>query len=116
MRQKENQIIGEPGKKKTMNCLEIITVRGADKDDFEKALKLCAQVSPAVEIGELVNLNVYRSSGYGSDLSIHIHWVLESFSPRKSLLGLHIAKGLNELGLVSHTLWIDQHIIAGKNT
>jgi len=99
-----------------MNCIEIITVRGADKDDFEKALKFCTQVSPGLETKEFVNLNIYRSSGYGSDLSIHIHWVLESFSPKKSLLGLRIAKGLNELGIVSHTLWIDQQIIAGKDT
>ena len=101
---------------KSMNCLEVITVRGADKDDFEKALKLCAQVSPAVEAGELVNLNVYRSSGYGSDLSVHIHWVLESFSPKKSLLGLQLAQGLGTFGIVSHTLWIDQgEIIPGED-
>ena len=110
-RQEEKTIIEEPVSTSAMICLEVITVRVAGKDDLENALNLCMQVSPTVEIGELVNLSIYRSNGYGSDISVHIQWALESFSPKKSLLGLQLARGLSAFGIVSHTLWIDQEII-----
>ena len=110
-RQEEKTIIEEPVSTRAMNCLEVITVRVAEKEELEKALEFCTQVFHTVETGELMNLSVYRSTGYGSDLSIHIHCPIEPSRQEKSLLGLQLAKGLSAFGIVSHTLWIDQEII-----
>jgi hypothetical protein len=116
MRQKENPIIKEPGERETMNGMEIITVRVAGKDEFDNAMKFCAQVSNAIEKSELMYLSVYYSAGYSSDLSVHLNWPFKLFKLKKSLLGLQFARGLSDFGIVSHTLWIDQHIIEDKNT
>jgi hypothetical protein len=111
MRQKENPIIKEPGERETMNCLEIITVRVAENNELENALDFCTQVFHTIESGEIMNLSVYCSTGYGSDLSVHIHCPFEPSRQEKSLLGLQLAKGLSAFGIVSHTLWIDKEII-----
>jgi hypothetical protein len=109
-------IIEGPLSCKDISCLEVITLRVAEKDELENALEFCKQVFHTVETGERMNLCVYRSMGYGSDLSVHIHCPVESSRQEKSLLGLQLAKGLGVFGIVSHTLWIDQRIIAGKDT
>jgi hypothetical protein len=114
--QEVKTIIEEPVSTMALNCLEVITVRVPEKEELENALEFCTQVFHTVEKRDLMNLSIYCSSGYGSDLSVHIHYPVEPSSQEKSLLGLQFAKGLSAFGIVSHTLWIDQRIIAGKNT
>jgi hypothetical protein len=111
----ERTIVEEPILIKDMTCLEVITVRVAEKDELENALEFCKQIFHTVEKGDLMNLSVYRSNGYGSDLSVHIHCPSEPSRQEKSLLGLQLAKGLGAFGLVSHTLWIDQRIVHGTD-
>jgi hypothetical protein len=110
-RQEDKTIIEEPVSDRAMNCLEVITVRVAEKGELEKAQEFCTQVFHTVKTGESMNLSVYRSTGYGSDLSVHIHCGVEPSGQGKSLLGLQLAKGLSAFGIISHALWIDQEII-----
>jgi hypothetical protein len=114
-RQEVKTVIEDSVSTMTMNCLEVITVRVAEKEDLENTLEFCTQVFHTVETRELKGLSIYRSTGYGSDLSVHIRYPFEHSRQGKSLLGLQLAKGLSAFGIVSHTLWIDQQIIAGKD-
>jgi hypothetical protein len=107
----ENTIIEKPVSDRAMNCLEVITVRVAENNVLGNALELCKQVIHTIKTGEIMDMRVYRSIGYGSDLSVHIHFPLEPSRQEKSLLGLQLVKGLSAFGIVSHTLWIDQEII-----
>jgi hypothetical protein len=50
-------------------------------------------------------MKVYYSSGYETDLRIHIHWNSGSTEPTKSSLGIQLAKSLKPYGLVNHTVW-----------
>jgi len=113
--QEERSTIEEPIVKGTMTCLEVITVRVANKEDLNNAIEFCTQVAETIVIGETVNLSMYRSTGSGSDLSLHIYRPPKSFSQEKSILGLRLAKGLSGFGIVSHTLWIEQNISAGND-
>jgi hypothetical protein len=94
-----------------MNFLEIITLRAAEKAKLENALEICMQATIGIEVGELVKLNIYFNAGYVSDLSVHILWSLESSSPQRSILGLKLNKILSKFGIVSHTTWIEHHIL-----
>ena len=91
-----------------MHGLEVISIRVSGKEAFENVLKLCSQISTTVETDELINVSMYRSTTYETDLSVHIHWSLKSFKQKKSLLGIQLAQGLINYGIVSHTLWIEQ--------
>jgi len=93
-----------------LNCLEVISVRIAQEHEFDDALRLCTEVSLPVEPGRFMGMSVYRSNGYGSDLIVNIHWAFDSSGQKKSLLGLQLARGLSNYGIVSHTMWIDQHV------
>lgn len=87
------------------DCLEIITVRITRQHELEHALGFCSQVFQAVDAPELKNMGIYRSIGYESDLSIHLCRKSDLTLQEKSLLGMRLANGLGEFGIVSHTLW-----------
>jgi hypothetical protein len=95
-------------------CVEIIALRSAQEDELVKALTVCEHITPTVETVELMNVSVYRSNGYGSDISVHIQWVFDAPGPKKSLLGLQLAKSLGAFGIVSHTLWINHGISVAR--
>lgn len=110
-RQKDKRIIGEPAPCMAMNGLEVITVRVADRDELERATEYCARFFDTVSTGEKDTLNVFRSAGYESDLSVHLHSQVEPSRAEKSILGLRLAHGLSIFGIVSHTLWLEQNNI-----
>ena len=97
-----------------MDGLEIVNVRLADSKTLEDAIAFCHEV---LTIGTPVRFHLYRCIGSGMDLGIHIHWSFGPFTQEKSLLGLQLARGLGEYGLVSHSVWICQAVdIPGKRT
>jgi len=51
-------------------------------------------------------MKVYCSARYKTDISIHFQW--KSDPGPGSILGLEVVSALKELGLVSHTLWIER--------
>lgn len=88
-----------------MDCLEIVSVRLARKEDFELVVCLCREI---LTHGAARHFKIYRSLGHATDLSVHIPWAIGPFSQEKSLLGQWISRSLGDYGLVSHTLWTDQ--------
>ncbi|MRR14268.1 hypothetical protein EG833_02330 [archaeon] len=102
-------------KRGIMTFLEIITVRLADKKQFETILGFCKQVSNNVGAGKLTHFRIYRDTDYGCDISVHLLWTVDLPSQKKSLLGIQLARSLSDFGIVSHTLWIDQYKFAGSN-
>ena len=55
-RQEEKTIVNEPVSTRAMNCLEVITVRVAEKEELENALEFCTQVFHTVETRKMMNL------------------------------------------------------------
>lgn len=88
-----------------MDGLEIVSVRLADCVAVEEAVNFCHAV---LALGPPGRIQIYRGIGSGTDLSVHIHWTYSPFRQEKSLLGLQLAHGLGDYGLVSHSVWIDQ--------
>lgn len=95
-----------------MECLEIVNVRLASSHDIEVAIRFCREAFKPVAPGRF---EIYRSLGSGTDISVHIHWALSPAEGKeRSLLGLQLARGLGDYGLVNHTLWvIQQEVPAG---
>ena len=89
-----------------MTCLEMISVRTGSAMDAAKALDICREISQSVQIAELLKIDVYCNAAYPTDVSIHLHW--KSDPGFWSILGREVNAALGDLGLVSHTLWIEQ--------
>lgn len=87
-----------------MDCLEIISVRLARKEDFEQIVHLCREV---LTKGISCHFKIYQSIDYETDLSVHILGPIGAYSHQKSLLGEWIRRILIDYGLVNHTLWTD---------
>jgi len=98
-----------------MDYLEIVSVRLASSQDIEAVIRFCRE---ALTSGTTGRFELYRSLGSGTDLSVHIHRTLGNAEGKeRSLLGLQLARGLGDYGLVSHTLWVDQRKeLKGKNS
>lgn len=95
-----------------MQGLEIVNVRLADGKVLEEAVAFCREVLASGVSGRI---HLYRGIGPGTDLGVHLHWTNGPFSQEKSLLGLHLARGLSKYGLVSHTLWMEEQKIPAGN-
>lgn len=93
-----------------MNCLETISVRIARQHDYGAALKTCSEVSLPPGSGRFSGMSIYRTDGYGSDLTVHIHWSFDASEPKKSLLGRQLTLALSHYGIVRHALLIDLHV------
>lgn len=91
-----------------MDCLEIVSVRLAGSASFEDAIKYCQEMLNFETPGRF---EIYRCIGSGTDISVHLHRTYGPVLQEKSLLGLQLARGLGDYGLVSHSLWVDQQEI-----
>ena len=91
-----------------MVCLEIINVRTSGKPEIMNALALCREIRQSRIDKKPVRLKVYCSTGYETDLSVHLRWVGATVEQSKSALGLELARALGGCGLVSHTTWIEK--------
>ena len=89
-----------------MIWLEMISVRTGTPVVAEQALDFCREVSKSVQTGELLKFAVYCNGTYPTDVSIHLLW--KSNPGQSSMLGREVCTALGDLGLVSHTLWIEQ--------
>ena len=91
-----------------MKSLEVITVIIANRYELENVIEYCARFFDTIREGEKNYLSAYRSADHASGLSVHIRCQLDPPETGKSLLGLQLARGLRDFGIVSHTLWIEQ--------
>ena len=96
--------------KNGMIWLEIISVRTAGVIEAGKVFDLCTRSFQSIAVEKLLKLAVYRHAIYATDISIHLQW--ESDPGPWSILGSEVSSALGDLGLISHTLWIEQEVVA----
>lgn len=92
-----------------MNCVEIITLRSLRKDDWQLVDELLRQVFKHNESRLPESIRVYRQPNTETDLSIHIHWEVESQKPGESPLSQQLCRALKERGLLAHSIWIEKY-------
>lgn len=95
--------------------LEIISVRAPGSREIEHALGLCRQVASDRAWSPAVELALYRSAAYPTDLSVHIHWQAGEQKPAKSVFGIQMARALSDFGIINHTLWLFQRQETGND-
>jgi len=89
-----------------MIWLEMISTRAAGIMEAEKVLEICRQMHLSIAGEKLLIMAAFRNAKYGTDISIHLYW--KSDPGTGSFLGKELILALEELGLVSHTVWIEQ--------
>ncbi len=89
-----------------MIWLEMISVRTAGIIEAGKVFEICRHMFQFIEDEKLLKLTVFSNAKYATDISIHLQWKSDHGSG--SILGREISSALRDLGLVSHTLWIEQ--------
>ena len=98
-----------------MNWLEIINVYPARPQEKIKVLEICSKIRVAGNGNNSAELKVYGSS-FNPELSIHINWTSQSEPQGKSPLGRALSRAFSDLGLVSHTLWVEYGQSASDKT
>jgi len=94
-----------------MKWVEIISLRCATNIDtpfVNELLKGISESDSATDTPEhLVDMRVYHHSIVETDFSIHFYWESESGSQDKSPFGLRFSSALRNLGLLSHSVWVE---------
>jgi len=90
-----------------MKWLEIIKLRAADtSEDLRR--ELLRSIADTGEGRDSVRITAYRHAALESDLSLHLRWESDRPDEQGSTLGLQLVQSLKELGLVDHSLWIEE--------
>jgi hypothetical protein len=95
-----------PARKNGMIRLEMISIRTAGIIEAGKVFEICRQMFQSIADEKLLKLTVFCNARYATDISIHLQW--KSGPGSGSILGREINSALGDLGLISHTLWIEQ--------
>ncbi len=96
---------------KIVQWIEIIKVRAVGTIGVQTAADVVRDFSTMNEGTKPTALKLYHHSTVESDLSIHLSWNLETMRVQKSPLGLRIADAIGDLGMVNHSVWIEDAII-----
>lgn len=97
-----------------MVWLETINIRSAGVIEAAKVLGLCKQIVEATEFDTVLRFKVYCNAMYATDISIHLQW--KSDPGPSSVLGNELASALRDLGLISHTVWIQQEELTSPHS
>jgi hypothetical protein len=89
-----------------MIWLETINTRTAGIMETERALEICRQMYLSIADNKFVEMTIFSNAIYATDISIHLQW--RSNPGDKSVLGKELSSALENLGLVSHTVWIEK--------
>lgn len=95
-------VVGKNG----MIWLEMINIRTAGNIEAERVFAICREYLQSIVLDNLSKLTVLRNSRYATDISIHLRWKSDPGHP--SVLGNEVMSALGSLGLISHTIWIEQ--------
>ena len=89
-----------------MHWIETVGLRtaGRDKEGAIKSLK--QQLRNADHSERRVKIQIYHHATLETDLTIHLLWDSNKTSQRGSKLGLMLAEGLREFGMVDHAVWV----------
>ena len=90
-----------------MKWVEIITLRSPSNINTRIVDELLRQIGGSDAPKHLVQIKTYHHSVVETDLSIHIHWDSEPGSQSKSPLGLKLSYALRNMGLLSHSVWVE---------
>jgi hypothetical protein len=102
-------------RKNGMIWLEIISIRTAGIIEAGKVFDICRQMFQSIADEKLLELTVFCNARYATDISIHLQWKSDSGSG--SILGRELSSALGDLGLISHTLWIEhEEVITGAKS
>ncbi|MBI5590376.1 MAG: hypothetical protein HY881_07850 [Deltaproteobacteria bacterium] len=92
-----------------MRWMETITLRSIETSANLGVAELVKQMlilsGPSAQ--RLVDIKIYRLAGIETDFSIHIHWDGNAGFQGKSSLGLRLANNLKYIGLIDHSIWIE---------
>lgn len=94
-----------------MRRLEIIHLRLAG--DRPPGLADDIRRSIAAEV-DLESVWVYHHATVPSDLGVHLHLQVDDPEGRPSDLGVRLAASLRELGMVEHTVWLEEQTAETK--
>lgn len=97
-----------------MVWLETINIRAAGIIEARKVLGVCKQIVEATEFDTALRFKVYCNAMYATDISIHLHW--KSNPGPSSLLGNQLTSVLRDLGLISHTVWLQQEELTSPHS
>jgi hypothetical protein len=89
-----------------MIWLERINICSPGIVEARKVLDLCKQILESTAFETELRLRVFRNTTYSTDISIHLLW--KSDPGAVSILGREVDAALQDLGLISHTIWIEQ--------
>jgi hypothetical protein len=89
-----------------MKWLEIIKLRSVGRDS-ELLKELLLSIHKFSQSG-LVEMRTYHHAVLETDLSVHLHWESERPEQNGSALGLRMAQALKELGLIDHSVWVEE--------
>ncbi len=93
-----------------MICLEMLSIRTAGVAEAEKVLDICDQFCVSA-INESLKMTIFRNVRYPTDISIHLRW--DSNPDNDGILGRQMKSELESLGLVNHTIWIQEEPHSG---
>jgi hypothetical protein len=77
-------------------------------------LDICRQMYLSIASNKLLKMTIFCNARYATDISIHLQW--KSNPGDESVLGISITEALGNLGLISHTLWVEQEDLAVGQT
>jgi len=89
-----------------MIWLEMISIRAAGIKEANKVLDICSQFHLSVASDKLLEMTVFRNAHYATDISIHLQWKCNPGN--ETTLGRQLSSALENLGLISHTVWIQE--------
>lgn len=89
-----------------MIWLELISTRAVGITEAEKILEICRQTHQSIAGEKLLKMTVFCNTRYATDISIHLQW--KSDPGTGSVLGRELSCALEGLGLINHSLWVEQ--------
>ncbi len=90
-----------------MKWVEIITLRCLARAEREFADEYLDLVRRQKRAGLPKSIDIYHHLVVETDLSIHLHWETEARPSCESFLGREISYTLRDLGLLNHSIWIE---------
>ncbi|MGA3116215.1 MAG: hypothetical protein ABSF90_17480 [Syntrophobacteraceae bacterium] len=91
-----------------MIWLEMISIRTGGIMEAGKVFEICGEMFQCIADEKLLKWNVFCSAKYATDISIHLQWKSDYASA--SILGREMSLALGDLGLINHTLWIEEEV------
>ena len=91
-----------------MKWMEIIELRSVTAERDESISNLLTKLDAIKRDHGCKRIEFYRHNSYESDFRVHIHWESNKIDHRGSDLRHYLVQAFMELGLVSHSLWIEE--------